>query len=656
MERRRMTQMAMATTVLALLIGVGLYFDSRGVQQGATLRPVAATAGSSERQRVVRDGVAIEFEVVPATADGPLMEGNLADVRFYIRDAASGQPIRGMAPGAWLDPAQATVSRDGRQLGCKARIGLYLKGVMGARPLLDLNNYYLLLMNKDPSISVIDPSISVGGITSTLSRIPLKRPPMDWVASNEDKRLYVSMPDAGEIAVIDIDSFQVLAYVAAGREPVRVALQPDGRYLWVGNNATDGTESGVTVIDTQTLEKVFRYPSGQGFHEITFSDDSRHAFVSNRDSGTLSVFDIANLRHVSDVATGPQPLSAAYSALAQAVYVADGKAGTISVIDARSLAPRNVIDVGQGVGPMRFTQDGRFGLVLNTLQDRLLVIDAGSDERVHELEVTAEPYQLIFTRAYAYVRGLASSRVSMINLASLGKGKQPIVQAFEAGPAAPKLAGNLPLADSLTPARDEAAVFVVNPVDNTAYYYMEGMNAPMSGYLNRGHAARATMVVDRSLREVQPGVYGGRIKLPAAGKLDMAFMLNQPQMTHCFTVEVQENPGLVKLRATANVQFMFEERSVRAGSEPVMARFRVVRGGTETPWQGLQDLQVGYYLAPSSWQATAMAREVGEGIYEAPLQLKRAGAYYLQVQSRSAGLGGNGQSFASLRALPSQQP
>ncbi|MNF11010.1 hypothetical protein D3C80_2121160 [compost metagenome] len=63
-----------------------------------------------------------------------------------------------------------------------------------------------------------------------------------------------------------------------------------------------------------------------------------------------------------------------------------------------------------------------------------------------------------------------------------------------------------------------------------------------------------------------------------------------------------------------------------------------------------------YYQVPSSWQATVEAREVGEGIYEAPLQLKRAGAYYLQVRSTSARLGGNGQSFASLRALPSQQP
>ncbi|MNE11085.1 hypothetical protein D3C80_1038280 [compost metagenome] len=181
---------------------------------------------------------------------------------------------------------------------------------------------------------------------------------------------------------------------------------------------------------------------------------------------------------------------------------------------------------------------------------------------------------------------------------------------------------------------------------------MEGMNAPMSGYLNRGHTARAATVVDRSLREVQPGVFAGRIKLPAAGKLDMAFMLNQPQVTHCFTVDVQQDPALVKLRATAQVQFMLEAAPVVAGNEPVMARFRVLEGGTGKPWGGLQDVQVRYYQAPSSWQASVAAREVGEGIYEAPLTLARAGAYYLQVQSASAGIGGKGQSLASVRVLP----
>lgn len=630
---------------VAVLAGAGLYFRQPPVVPAMT----TAAPTHTDRQRLARDGVTIEFEALPLTPGAKLVEGDLADIRFHIRDAASGQPMTGVVPGAWMDPSQANIGRDGRQLDCKARIGMYLKGVMGARPLVDLNSYYLMLLNKDPSITVIDPSISVGGITSTLSRITLKRVPMDWAASRDEKRLYVSMPDAGEIAVIDTESFQVLRYVAAGREPVRVALQPDGRYLWVGNNAAGDADSGATVIDTQTLQPAFSVPTGRGHHEIVFSDDSRYAFVSNRDDGTVSVIDIATQRHLIDIVTGTHPLSVAFSSLAKAVYVVDGKDGTVSVIDARTLVVRKVIQASQGLGPMRFSPDGRYALVLNTLENQVLVIDSSNHQLLHRLDVTSEPYQLIFTRAFAYVRGLASSRVSMINLSSLGEGKQPIVQGFDAGPAAPKLAGNLPLADSLAPARDDAAVFVVNPVDNTAYFYMEGMNAPMSSYLNRGHTARAATVVDRSLRELQPGTYGARVKLPVAGNLDVAFMLNQPEITHCFSVEVGSNPALAQLRNSAQVQFMLDGPTVSVGQ--VMARFKVVRGGTGEPLTGIKDLQVRYFRVPSSWPERVLAREVGEGVYEAPLLLKHTGAYYLHVRSGELKLGANEQQYASVRVV-----
>ena len=99
---------------------------------------------------------------------------------------------------------------------------------------------------------------------------------------------------------------------------------------------------------------------------------------------------------------------------------------------------------------------------------------------MHTIAVTGKPYQVVLSRAFAYVRTLDSERVTMINLESLGPGKQPIVQSFGAGSVAPKLAGELPLADSVATTSSEAAVFVVNPADSTTYFYMEGMNAPMS--------------------------------------------------------------------------------------------------------------------------------------------------------------------------------
>ena len=603
-------------------------------------------------QTLERDGVSVTLQMQPLAEDGVLREGEFADVLFRVSDSASGQPLSGVNPGAWLDPE--TVAADlaqGRDRSCKSRVGVFLKSSIGARPLLDLNSYFLLVMNRDASVSVVDPSVSVGGITSTMARIDLKRPPMDWVTPKDNKRVFISMPTAGEVAVIDSEQFKLIASVAAGTHPVRVALQPDERLLWVGNNAPKAEASGVTVIDSQSLKPLKHLATGAGHHEIAFSKDSRFAFITNRDDGTLSIIDIASLTLRKQLKTGSHPLSVAYSPLSQAVYVADGKDGTVTVVDTASLDVRRVIKMKQGLGPMGFSADGRFGIVLNTLENQVAVIDTATDSLVHELDVSAEPYQLVFTKAYAYVRGLASPKVTMINLSSLGEGRQPISQGFEAGPQAPRLAGDLPLASSLAVSRDDNAVFVVNPVDNTTYFYAEGMNAPMSGYPNRGQVARAAMVIDRSLREVEPGLYSARVKLPPAGRFDVAFLLNQPNIIHCFTTLVEPDTRLSRHPGVPKVEFLLDNATAALGS-PYTVRFRIVEGQQKAQRSGVKDVQVRYFRAPTSRAREVAALEVGNGIYEAPVTLDQNGAWYLHVRAASLGANFDDKTFASVRVLP----
>ena len=604
-----------------------------------------ATVQVVDSDRLARDGLVIDFEA-RAVDGGALMEDGLADIRFRLRDA-SGQPLRGVTPGAWLDLAEVVAGRDG-QRACKDRIAIYLKGAVGIRPMLDLNGYHLVLMNEDPSLTIIDPGVSLAGATSTAGVVMLKRSPMDWARSADGKRLYVSMPLAGQVAVVDTDGFKLAREIDAGARPVRVALQPDGRYLWVGDDgAPNGPPGGVIVIDTQTLQPVLRAATGAGHHEIAFSEDSRLAFVSNRDAGTVSVFDIATLKKLKDLHTGPRPIGLAYSALADALYVSDGQDGTLTAIDGRTLDTRRSLRAAPGLGPLRLSPDGRFAFALNTAEHSVVVLDVASNEIVHTVPVAAEPYQIVFTRAYAYVRGLASERVTQISLASLGAGKTPAVHSFAAGSAAPRLAGNLPIADGMSGAKADAAMFVVNPVDNTTYFYMEGMNAPMAGYPSRGHAPRAATVVDRSLRELEPGVFGSRVRLPAAGKFDVAFILDQPRVLHCFSAEVQPNPTLERRHAA--VRAAFDIDATATASTPTPVRVRLTQGREAKPQTGLTDVALRYFLAPSSPAREVPTREVGEGVYEAVLDLPQPGAYYLHVGAPSLKLRFGDQPFATLR-------
>ena len=114
----------------------------------------AAAPGVADSTRLARNGVVVQFSAEPVEKSvKQLMEGDFADVRFKITDESSGQPVRGVAPGAWMDMAHVIQGRAGsEQKSCKDKISLYLKGVVGIRPMLDLNSYFVVLMNNDASI------------------------------------------------------------------------------------------------------------------------------------------------------------------------------------------------------------------------------------------------------------------------------------------------------------------------------------------------------------------------------------------------------------------------------------------------------------------------------------------------------------------------
>jgi len=178
----------------------------------------------------------------------------------------------------------------------------------------------------------------------------------------------------------------------------------------------------------------------------------------------------------------------AYSALAKAFYVADGRAGVVHVLRPEQPGAATRVAVKPGVGPSRLSPDGRWLFVTNAPEDLVHVIDVGTNAALHEIPIQGQPYQVEFTRDFAYVRSLGSERVSMINLATVGRGKTPTVQSFAAGAVPPKAGGSLALASSIAPAAGEAGVLVVNPGDNTTYFYMEGMNAARATTRRTGRA------------------------------------------------------------------------------------------------------------------------------------------------------------------------
>jgi len=615
---------------------------------GIALAQQAAPAGGNEDGHYSREGLSIDFSARPAPGAGTaLREGQLAEIEFRIREEATGNPVRSNVPSAWMDMAQNIRGRPGgEQQTCREKVALYLKGVVGMRPMVDLNSYYVILMNEEPSLTVIDPLVSMAGTTSTRATIALKSRGVDWVSHPLTKSLYVTEPKSGQVEVVDTETFRVTATIPAWIAPARAALQPDGRFVWVGNNDPKG--GGVTVIDTATQRSVGYVATGRGHHEIAFTPDSARAFVTNRDGGTVTMIDAASRKKLHETRTGALPISVAVSARSGNAYVADGREGKVTVLDGRTGDPLHAIRLKPGLGPLRFTEDGRYAFVVNVDDAKVYVIDASNDALVHEIDVEPKPFQLVFTRNFAYVRSLASERVTMVNLATVGAGKNPIVQKFNAGSTPPGRVDDLVIADTLVAGTSEAAMLVVNPAENATYFYMEGMNSAASDYQARGSHARAVMVVDRGLKEMEPGLYRGIVRLPAPGRYDVGLLLDSPRVVHCFSAVVEADPALVAKRGETRIEYLAGEGVGKPG-EKRLVRFRLTDAVTGAPRKGLPDVRVVSFLAPNRERREVIARETDAGVYEAEVSLTEQGAYYVQAASASARFGLNDLPHLTIR-------
>ena len=596
--------------------------------------PPAERQALPVKDSTTRQGVVVEFEANPSPGRSMTGEeiyaGDYVDLSFRITDANTKQPLQGQFPGAWMDIGESWGGEYALDSSCKDRVGTYLQGSIGIRPLIDLNSYFVLVMNRDPSITVIDPITGITGITKLYAQVNLESPGADWAKTADEKWLFVTMPTVGQVAVVDTGTFKVTDNVGAGVKPTRIVRQADGQYLWVGNDADDPAESGVTVIEVESLAVARRIPTGRGHHEIAVSSDSRHAFVSNREEGTVSILDVDTLEKVKDVATGPLPLTLDYSNHSGTLYVSDGESGEITVIDGRTLEIATRIEAEPGLGPVRFSQDGRWAVALNANKNLAHVIDASTNRIAHTLEMEERPYQVAFSRSFAYVRSLGSERVAMINLQEVGKAGDPPVVKWAAGQGAPGKTKNLSLADSIIEAPGEAAVMVASPTDTTVYYYMEGMNAPMGNFRNYGHQPLAVQVVDRSMQELEPGVYSSTVRLPESGVYEVAFLMDSPSILHCFELAARPNPALEMKGPSLVVEYLDEKRPRDVG-ETVDLQFKLTDRRTGQSRTDLSDVAVYYFVAPGGLRTRAAARHVGDGVYSASLTLAEAGAWYAYV-------------------------
>jgi YVTN family beta-propeller protein len=596
-----------------------------------------AATQQSDASPSARDTVKVEFSIdhtnssLPSSS--PLHPGEIVKVRFKIQDKISGTPLDGLHPAAWLDlhgekePPEAAP--------CKDRVRKLLNANFLFPPEIDLNGYYVVVMNNDATVKVVDPQFSSGS-ARVVATIPLESPGKDWQLAGDEQLLFVAMPLSGKVAVIDTASWRVTRRLEIGPGINRLRMQPDGRRLWVAYG--EGTNSGVAFINVASLQLAGKIQTGSGPHDVGFSGDGHAVFVTNAGAGTVSVIDTADDRKTFEIRTGRQPEAVAFSDKSGFVYVTDSQDGTITVVDGAHGAVVATIHTETGVSAIRFARDGRFGIVLNLPQKHIYVLDSSSNRLVQTGDAEGQPDQVTFSGTLAYVRQRASESVLMIPLDSLGAEHKPLPQAeFPGGQHPPGQASSASPADSIVQVPGENAVLVANPPDHSVYYYKEGMAAPMGFFSDGPRQPIAVLALGRSLKGNAQGVYETTTHLKRPGLYTMALLLDSPPAVQCWDVVVEPDPAHPR-PATAHleVQGLLDSDTVDAGV-PTVLHVRIWDSDTQKGKPGAPDVKVRLFRS-GGWHQYSPAKALEEGVYEAPVPALQPGVYYLNVVSASLGL------------------
>lgn len=595
------------------------------------------SAAAAPAEQAEAAGIRIGFALSALKSEAAPAAGRDAAFAFTLT-TGNDTPLRGAKPAAWLVPHAPGASLDERQ--CRRVAAAFVRGTSMAVPAVDLNTFYVLTLGGDASVSIIDPRIGFGG-SRLIGLATFDANAIDWALTPDQTVLAVAEPSVDQIALVDTRDWSIKARIGVPGA-ARLALTPDGRLLLASyRSASGGTaaESGVAVVDLAAPAATpLRIATGAGPHDIAVDAAGQFAFVTNAGADTVSVIDLAARQMVRTERTGHRPVALAYSALARRAYAA-AEDGSVTAVGAEPSAPVATISGPPGISTLRFAPGGRFLLAASPEAGQVVVLDTATDRIVQRIELAGQPDAIGFSDRVVYIRHRASEFIEAFPLDQIGvEGRAPSAVSVGVGQLALGAVSAPARADVMAPVPGGDGVVIVNPGDRAVYYYREGMAAPSGSFSTYGREPRAVQILDRRLREAEPGVYRTIGRLPRAGAYDVVLYIDTPRIVQCFEARIDRDSASGESEAaTPLVTDLVLTGTPRAG-EPLALQFRLVNPQTGMPMSGVHDARVVSFAIPGNNAARGLARPLGDGAYEAEVTVPVPGNYYVFVEAPSVAL------------------
>jgi YVTN family beta-propeller protein len=238
--------------------------------------------------------------------------------------------------------------------------------------------------SRSASVSLIDMTKLV-----ELRRIPILREPHHLALSPDGKYLLVGDTVGNEIFFLDPDTGAVERRLPIA-DPYQLGFSPNGKWLVVNGLARDQ----VDVYDAATMMLRKRFPIKSMPSHLAFSPDSSKVYVSLQGTNRLVMIDLTKLAVIWDVVVGSTPAGVLWNR--GQILVADMGADYVAVVDPTDGKVTGRIRTGSGAHQLFASPDDKLIYVNNRVAGTITVLDAATLALVRTYRVPGGPDDLAF--------------------------------------------------------------------------------------------------------------------------------------------------------------------------------------------------------------------------------------------------------------------
>lgn len=257
------------------------------------------------------------------------------------------------------------------------------------------------------------------------------------IAISPDGRLAAVVSYGGQT----IDIFQIAAMdrietvsLAPARRPHGIMWLDDGRII----ATTEGTDN-ITIVSAPSGEMQQREVSTiathqKGSHMLVVTPDKSRAFVTNMQSGTVSVLDLVAMTKIADLPAGTEPEGLAITPDGATIWVADRQSDRLYIFDTSSLEELDQIDTGKFPIRVAISPDGTTAITSNLGDGALGLFNVATRKPKGAIEISGTTESRQVTILFSadgknlYVAETGPDTVAEVDLAT-GK----VIRRFQAG-------------------------------------------------------------------------------------------------------------------------------------------------------------------------------------------------------------------------------